>query len=102
MVVRRRRPHHWMDGMMEPLGSVMPLLVQPTGTRLLDTVGRVVPVNDEWDEDVDVVASTTAAATPPLWGHNTIIWTDPCLLSGRIRMGTDVFEVDAFQKIQQY
>ena len=57
MVVRRRRPHHWMDGMMEPLGSVMPLLVQPTGTRLLDTVGRVVPVNDEWDEDVDVVAS---------------------------------------------
>ena len=50
---------------MEPLGSVMPLLVQPTG-RLLDTVGRVVPVNDEWDEDVDVVA-TTVAATPPLW-----------------------------------
>ena len=97
MVVRRRRPH-WMDG-MEPLGSVMPLLVQPTG-RLLDTVGRVVPVNDEWDEDVDVVA-TTVAATPPLWGHN-IKWTDPCLLSGRIRMGTDVFEVDAFQKIQRY
>ena len=92
MVVRRRRPH-WMDG-MEPLGSVMPLLVQPTGTRLLDTVGQ-------WDEDVDVVA-TTVAATPPLWGHNIILWTDPCLLSGRIRMGTDVFEVDAFQKIQQY